>query len=239
MIRGEIMKGLDHDPNFRWRGEAVTRIENLSDIVFALALGMLISSASVPKTLVDLQAFLFGIIPVGAAFAVLIGVWNHHFTFFRRYGVADSRIISLNAILIFVVLFVAYPIRFAFDSLYAFIYGRLTADYSLGMDMGVDSFEVAGLILGLFGIGFLAIHTVLALMHQHVLKKRDLLELSDTEIIITKQSIFVHWFTAFTSGGMALLAFLSPLGGIAGLLMFITLFSNFVARRLHPLLPKA
>ena len=123
MIRGSISKGLDHDPNFRWRGEAVTRIENLSDIVFALAFGMLITAASPPQTMSDLSGFLFSIIPVTAAFAVLIGIWNHHFTFFRRYGVADKRIIFLNSILLFVVLYLAYPLRFAFDSLFAAITG--------------------------------------------------------------------------------------------------------------------
>ena len=37
MIRGEIARHLDHDPHFQWRGESVTRIENLSDIVLILA----------------------------------------------------------------------------------------------------------------------------------------------------------------------------------------------------------
>ena len=61
MLRGELIKsdglGLDNDPNFRWRGQAVTRIENLSDIVFALALGMLITTADPLRTFDDLQLF--------------------------------------------------------------------------------------------------------------------------------------------------------------------------------------
>ena len=95
MLRGEIAKGLDHDPNFRWRGESVTRIENLSDIVFALALGMIISAAVVPQSYDELKLYLISIIPATLAFSTLIGIWHTHFTFFRRYGVADKRIIFL------------------------------------------------------------------------------------------------------------------------------------------------
>ncbi len=49
MLRKAIGKQLDHDPNFRWRGKAVTRIENLSDIAFAVALGMIISGVDAPR----------------------------------------------------------------------------------------------------------------------------------------------------------------------------------------------
>ena len=48
MIRRALKTHLDQDPYFQWRGDSVTRIENLSDIVFALALGMLVSSSSPP-----------------------------------------------------------------------------------------------------------------------------------------------------------------------------------------------
>jgi len=76
MLRGEIAKGLDHDPNFRWRGESVTRIENLSDIVFALALGMIISAAVVPQSYNELKLYLVSIIPATLAFATLVGIWH-------------------------------------------------------------------------------------------------------------------------------------------------------------------
>ena len=99
MLRGAIGKPLDHDPNFRWRGEAVTRIENLSDIAFALALGMIISGSSVPQTFAELREFLFFLVPTAAAFAIILQIWMVHYTFFRRYGVADKRIIVLNAAL--------------------------------------------------------------------------------------------------------------------------------------------
>ena len=53
-MRTELAKHLDHDPHFEWRGQSVTRLENLSDIVFALALGMLLLTGAPPATFDEL-----------------------------------------------------------------------------------------------------------------------------------------------------------------------------------------
>ncbi len=233
MIRASISKGLDHDPNFRWRGEAVTRIENLSDIVFALAFGMLISAASPPQTMADLSGFLFSIIPVTAAFAVLIGLWNTHFTFFRRYGVADNRIIFLNAILLFTVLYLAYPLRFAFDSLFAVITGMSGNDAQIQrMQM---TFEDSGKILAYFGVGFAFVNMLFALMHSHVIKKHKLLALTDYELVTTKQSVFVHWGNVAVSLLMAGCAYFTQLNGWAGCLMALISVVYYIRDRKYKL----
>ncbi|MEO0674553.1 MAG: hypothetical protein AAFY32_06055, partial [Pseudomonadota bacterium] len=62
-MRQAIVDGIDHDPDFEWRGRRVTRIENLSDIIFALALGMLVSSSQPPTTFGDLFDFVLNVIP--------------------------------------------------------------------------------------------------------------------------------------------------------------------------------
>lgn len=236
MLRGEIAKGLDHDPNFRWRGEAVTRIENLSDIVFALALGMIISAAVVPQSYDDLKQYLISIIPATAAFGVLVQIWHPHFTFFRRYGVADKNIIILNAILLFVVLYLAYPLRFAFDAFFAFI---LTfAENSSRAETMQLNFGRSGNILGFFGLGFMVVQLIYYLMHRHALSKHEWLNLSDTEIKITQQSIFYHSRLALLSSLMAGLAYFTVLNGFAG---FILMFSSAIAfwgRKKYPV-PKA
>jgi len=233
MLRGELTKGLDHDPNFRWRGQTVTRIENLSDIVFALALGMIISSANIPKSYDDLSYYLFWIIPATAAFAVLLGIWHTHFTFFRRYGVADKTIIFLNAILLFVVLYLAYPLRFAFDAFFAFIVG-MTGNYEPIQTMRL-SLERSGNILGFFGIGFAVVHMIYFFMHRHIIKKRDLLSLTETEIAITYRSRFYHAGTALLSIVTGLLAYYTALNGFAGLLLFLTTFIAIIGKRKYPI----
>lgn len=225
MLRGEIAKGLDHDPNFRWRGESVTRIENLSDIVFALALGMIISAAVIPQSYDQLKGYLISIIPATAAFATLIGIWHTHFTFFRRYGVADKKIIFLNAALLFVVLYLAYPLRFAFDALFAFVM-MMSGDMTFVEKMRLD-FEFSGNILGFFGVGFMVVHLIYLLMHRHVLNKRELLRLSDTEIKITKRSIFYHTGVAILAIAMGSLAYFTQLNGFASIILAFTGLVSF------------
>jgi hypothetical protein len=57
------------------------------------------------------------IIPIAAGFAMLVSIWNDHFLFFRRYALADGVIITLNTALLLLILYIAYPLRFVFDSL--------------------------------------------------------------------------------------------------------------------------
>lgn len=51
----------------------MTGIENLSDIVFALAFGMLVSWAARPQTFTQLTNHLMTILPVAAGFFMLTG----------------------------------------------------------------------------------------------------------------------------------------------------------------------
>lgn len=214
MLRNKIKKNVDHDPNFDWRGRDVTRIENLSDIVFALALGMLVSSSTPPQTFSDLTGFLWNIIPVSAAFAMMLLIWNAHFVYFRRYGLSDGRIIFLNACLLLLVLFIAYPLRFVFDSLFAFVL------LTLGMPERILAMEVdftqSSKIVGIFAAGYAAIFLVFSQMYAHALKNQHLLGLSDTETQLTRLSVakfYVQIAISFLVLGSALF---SPLGAFSG-----------------------
>lgn len=236
MIRGVVAQQIDHDPHFRWRGTDVTRIENLSDIAFAIALGMIISGVEAPQTFPELIRFLIFSIPAAAAFAVLVEIWMSHFTFFRRYGSADTPIIIYNAVLIFLVLYMAYPLRFAFDSLYGWVIGMMTGDLSRNVEIGVMSFETSGYIIALFGVIYGFAYSVLGLMYGYVGRKRaDVIGLSPDERAITQRDSFTKW----TQAGLAFLAatigYFTPLNGAAGFLLFLNFIPGRVATRLYPL----
>jgi uncharacterized membrane protein len=235
MLRDAVGKQLDHDPNFRWRGEAVTRIENLSDIAFALALGMLISGVDAPTDYLSLKKFLWSIIPAALGFSVLLGLWHGHYTFFRRYGVADRRILFLNAILIFVVLFMAYPLRFAFDSLFAFLTTLVSGDYSRSQELGVTSMAVAGEFVAYFSLAYALAFAIFAMMYGHVLKRADLLALTASELATTRQLHTVRWVQFGIAMLTAGLAFFTPLGPIAGALLGFFFFAYWWAERRHPI----
>lgn len=102
----------------KWRSHEPSRIEAFSDGVFALAVSLLVVSLETPHTSTELLDMMTGLIPVGVCFAVLFGLWNVQYTFFRRYGMHDKITISLNGILLFVVLCYIYPLKFLYSAQY-------------------------------------------------------------------------------------------------------------------------
>lgn len=219
-MRSEIAKHLDHDPDFEWRGQSVSRIENLSDIVFALALGMLLLTGAPPQTFSELVHFLISIIPVAASFAILIMIWNSHFVFFRRYALADNTVVLINSFLLLMVLFTAYPLRFIFDSFFWFIIGAATGDYSelLSTDM---SFANSARSMAFFGAGYAVIYALLSAMYAHALRKADMIGLSDDEVLITKQTVWIYRGEVVIACILICVALFTSFGPFAGCLMIL------------------
>ncbi len=233
MIRDAVTPALDHDPHFRWRGTSVTRIENLSDIVFALAMGMAILSSDIPQTFEELQGFLLNIIPAFLSFILLLQIWHAHFTFFRRFGVADKRIIFYNVILLFFVLFAAYPLRFAFEGFFNFLYGYYD-NWERARAMRL-SFPRSGYILAYFAIGYGIINFCYYLMYRHALSKAQLLDLSEAEIIIAKGSRVMFAFMTALCILTAIVCGLTPLYGFGGWLLILNWpFGVWVDRKYSP-----
>jgi len=229
MLREVAKTHLDHDPDFAWRGQSVTRIENLSDIVFALAMGMLVSSSTAPQTMGDLTRFLIAIVPVTAGFAILLGIWNSHFVFFRRYGLADGKVVFLNACLLFAVLYLAYPLRFVFDSLFAFVL-MLMGDPSWIIERDIE-YEDSGVIMAYFAGGYAVLQTLMSTLYSHALSKREQLELSETEIALTRLSRTAALATAIVGVLVAAVAYFTDLNGFAGALMFLNWPVVWIASR--------
>jgi len=105
------------DRNFRWRGGDVSRVEAISDAVFALALTLLIVSLEIPRTFDELVQ-IFRLAPLFlVCFFLIIMIWYFHYLFHRRYGLEDFITIVLNSLLLFVVLMYVYPLKFLFSLL--------------------------------------------------------------------------------------------------------------------------
>ena len=118
MISKNLMKnGIGRTGQFRWRGHEISRIEGLSDAVFAFAITLLVVSLEVPKTFTELAATMHGFGAFLISFLLLFAVWFNQYKFFRRYGLQDTTTVVLNAALLFVVLFYVYPLKFLFSFL--------------------------------------------------------------------------------------------------------------------------
>src|SRR4051812_7991550 len=104
---------------FHYRGHEVKRIETFSDAVFAFAVTLLIVSLEVPKTFEELMITMRGFFAFAISFTLLVLIWYEQHTFFRRYGLEDVRTVVLNSVLMFVVLFYVYPLKFLFTLLFS------------------------------------------------------------------------------------------------------------------------
>ncbi len=170
---------------FRIRGQEVSRLEALSDAVFALAMTLLIVSVEVPDSFDRLMDVVRGFPAFAVCFAILIWFWYSHYTFCRRFALHDNTTILLNSVLLFVVLFYVYPMKFVFG---LFISGILGTGGALSRNMTYD--QVRQLFV-LYGIGFAAVFGIFALMHVHAYRRRRELRLSPMEQLLTRAEVGV------------------------------------------------
>ena len=198
------------EPDFRWRGGDVTRIEAFSDAVFAFSVTLLVVSLEVPRSFDELVAAMRGFPAFGVCFAILISFWHNHVRFFRRYGLQSAYVTVLNSVLLFCLLFYIYPLKFVFS-------GLLGAPGAATGGAAVSAAQ-ARVLFGIYGAGYTAICMVFVLLYLHAWKGRTAMQLDDAECRITRQSIVDHINLALVGVGSMALALLVPanLVGLAG-----------------------
>lgn len=170
----EHRPGLLPEKYFRWRSGEITRLEAFCD-VRALR-GVLCDPGD------DLA--------------------RAHYRFSRRYGLEDSCTVLLNMVLLFLVLFYVYPLKFVFTVLFSQFTGS-------DMERGIGMQEGASL-MRLYAAGFTAVFAIFALMHAHAYKLRTQLQLNALEILQTKLEIQQTAIMVAVGAVSFMLAFKSP-----------------------------
>src|SRR5512134_78017 len=143
---------LKGEREFQWRGGSPTRVEALSDMVFAFALTLLVVSSAPPASFGDLNEQLWGFPGFAAAFAILLMIWHSHYIFFRRYALEDSWTTALNAGLLFIILFFVYPLKYL-----ATMLSHFARSVMAGRPEAPFTFEEAEYSLALLSIGYAAV----------------------------------------------------------------------------------
>lgn len=192
MIREKLIeKKIGKSTSFRWRSEETSRIEGLSDAVFGFAITLLVVSLEVPKTFNELAHAMSGFGAFAISFGLLFLVWYNQHKFFRRYGLQDATTIILNAVLLFVVLFYVYPLKF----LFTFLVSKFTGGHGEvrlpngNIQSMLESDSQMGSLMLIFGAGYLAIFLVFVLLYVHAYRRREVLELNRLETFDTISSI--------------------------------------------------
>jgi uncharacterized membrane protein len=174
-------QGFGADHGFRWRGGDISRLEGLSDAVFAFAVTLLVVSLEVPETFDELLHVLRGFFAFAVCFTILFWVWFDHYRFFRRYGLADGYTTTLTGVLLFIVLFYVYPMKFLFTMLF----DQLLGDAPAG---AIEPGQVPLLML-VYGAGFIAVQLVFILLYLRAWRLADALELTTYERLATRSEM--------------------------------------------------
>jgi len=173
------------EKNFRWRNPDVSRIENLSDIMFALAIA-LIATQNAPSSFAELAATWRDIAATGLCFIIILIIWNTHYIFFRRYDVEDGRTVFLNSVLLFLVFSLAYPLKF----IMLFVVRLVTLDFDSNAEINTVMSLQQGRILNiLYAFAYSSIFGTFALLYRHALGHAEAMALSAKEKILTRGAI--------------------------------------------------
>jgi uncharacterized membrane protein len=156
--------------NFR-SGREVSRVEGFSDAVFGFALTLLVVSLEVPESFDDMKAILNAFLPFSLMFALICWIWYEHYAFFRKFDAEDPWTITLNCVLLFIVLFFVYPLKFVFANVVKLFSGQHSAFYDMS---AADN----RLLLSVYSVGFVGIMLVFVMLYNNVYRKREQLALS-------------------------------------------------------------
>lgn len=178
------------EKHFRWRRTDVSRVEGLSDGVFALALTLLVVSLDVPQSF-DALLDSFKQVPVFLLTYSMFGwIWYRHCQFHRRFGLEDRTTAVWNLVLLFVVLLYVYPLRYLAAALCE-MFGIVRPKVPLAAEevaTGLRGADMQTLMI-LYGIGFVALMGVIAMLYRHAWKLRDGLGLDARERILTRAAL--------------------------------------------------
>ncbi|MDQ6717283.1 MAG: TMEM175 family protein [Gemmatimonadota bacterium] len=198
-----------------WRGREISRIEGFSDAVFGFAVTLLVVALEVPRTSGELLETMRGFGSFLITFGILFSIWYRQFIFFRRYGLEDRTTVVLNGILIVVVLFFVYPLKFIISALLGRLEGgSKSAMLADGRVVPIIDPGHRPYLFAIYGFGLAAVFLVFALLYRHAYRNRDVLKLTDVEAYDTRDSF---------SGTV----WVAVMGVIIGLASLATLLSFF------------
>ncbi|MDQ6918369.1 MAG: TMEM175 family protein [Candidatus Dormibacteraeota bacterium] len=197
----------------------MSRLEGFSDTAFGFAITLLVVSLAVPNHFDELIQQLRGLPVFAVTFALVSVIWYAQFVFFRRYALSDPLTVVLTLLLLFVVLFYVYPLKFLFGVVFAV--GGATLQQS-----------DAPLLFLIYGLGFAGVNLTLALLYLHAYQKRGDLKLNEYERYVTRLSIVDNLATAsigLVSAGLAQVVPAPYSGSIPGFVYFAVAVPRFVS----------
>ncbi|MEP1035635.1 TMEM175 family protein [Ekhidna sp.] len=208
----DMLVGLD--PNFRYRGLDQTRIETFSDAVFAVAFTLVVLSSTVPETFTELRRSIHDIIPSFICIVLIVVIWYQHYVFFLRYGLQNTKTVTVNTFLLFLVLIYIYPLKFLarfLVELYSGLIFGMPDNFmdDFGGNMNSDNMT---LLMTAYGAGATFIFLAMTWLYRHAYNRREDLKLNEYEIFATRVSLWQNLLMSSIPFLSTMIAFLHPFG---------------------------
>lgn len=176
-MRNELFKNRHHDPRITYRGENTTRLDNLTDAVFGIAITLLLFNLKNPNSFADLLTFTKTLPAFLISISFIVLIWNEHVGFSEIYTLNDTRLTILNTVFIALVIFYVYPLRFLTFFLTNFF-------FKTDISVSIQSDQVPYLII-YFGLVAFALYFVLYLFYHSAFKLEQELNLNAFEKFYT------------------------------------------------------
>jgi len=181
-MRNKYAKLAVQDDQLKYRGETSTRLDNLTDAVFGIALTLLIFNITDADSFADLMLFAKSFPALLLSILFLILIWKEHVSFSLIYSIENSKLQVLNILFIALVIFYVYPLRFL---------TRLLTNifFKTDIELGIMGNEVPQLMI-FYGLIAFGLYFVLYLFYFTVLRNKEEFELDDYELFFTKSNSY-------------------------------------------------
>ena len=186
--------------------------------MFGFALTLLVVSLEVPETFGELERILVGFPAFAVTFTLICWIWYEHYLLFRKYDLEDGLTVVLNCVLLFIVVFYTYPMKFMFT--------RLISGTLIGIGPGIDdgmSATSGRTLMAVYSSGFVALFTTFMLLHWNALRQRDKLALDPLAVYDARASIRRHLISVSLGLVSVAIAVFLPIRFLpfAGLIFFL------------------
>jgi uncharacterized membrane protein len=147
------------------------RLDNFVDGAFAFAITLLvISGASLPRTVAALVEALRGVPAFAVCFLQLALFWHGHVNWRETFRLTDRRSLQLSLLLVFFALIFVFPLHLVYASFFNGISGgELSRDFVRGNDgVSVHSMKV---LFACYGLSYACMGGTLAALFRHGARK--------------------------------------------------------------------
>jgi uncharacterized membrane protein len=164
------------------RHHEVSRLEGFSDAVFGFALTLLVVSLDIPQTPEEMRDLVRGSVPFALMFAMVCYIWWEHNKFFRRYGLQDALTTFLNCVLLFVVLFYVYPLKYLTMNVVGPFFGLPDRGFRDG----------ARFLMLVYSTGVVLIFGMFVLLYLYAWRQRHALRLAPDDLVTLRFGLYAH-----------------------------------------------